>query len=197
MRTEEWFGFWIDRHMERHPREDWPNPAEARNFWQGWLGNFVLHGVTEDVADEASARLMADPPRFLGEHPKAVLDACRAIFRERSEAGRGGDPNSREAAELASRDCRDCVGQGLTVRYRKLSAGTVDGQGRPHSPAITLYCTCGMGRFLEKVHRDKHPDIRKRIYDLADHPFLWGDEYREPPRDDDPPAPVAVQSEAF
>jgi hypothetical protein len=163
-RVEEWFGEWLERHARRHPRDDWPPPGD--DLYRGWIGNFVLHGVVEDVAEEASVRLMAAPPRWLGEHVQATLDAARAIFRERAERQAGHDPSSRESALLASRDCPDCGGGGLAVRWRHRSAGP------GVLPAIVLYCTCPHGRWLERTHREHAPDVRRRLHDLADHPWL-------------------------
>lgn len=166
MKVSEWFSGFVDRHVKRHPRADWPSPADAPEFFAGWQGNFVLHGVTEDVADEASTQLMADPPRFLGEHVPALLNEARKLFRERAESGQGQATDSREAAILASRDCPDCGGHGLTTRFRHKSAS--DGKG----PSIKLYCLCPSGRWLENNHARHAPDVRRRMYDLAEHPWL-------------------------
>lgn len=182
-RVENWFGDWFDRHAQRHPRADWPRVDQKPEFYRGWIGNFVLHGVAEDVADEASVRLMADPPAHLGDHPKATLDLAKAIYRERTAAGKASTPGSREEADRASRECEDCGGHGLTVRWRKYSAGTIDEHGKVRQPQINLYCRCSLGRWLMANHRETAPEILRRIHDLQAHPWLWGPEYREPPGD--------------
>lgn len=195
MRVDQWFVGWLDRHMDRHPRSDWPRRDEKPDFFRAWLGNFILHGITEEIADEASVRLVADPPKFLADHVPALIETARAIWRERAERGEGHAPDSREAAQRTSKDCDDCGGQGLTIRWRKLSLGTVGADGKPRSPSITLYCRCPMGRWLERSHREHAPDIRRRIYDLEEHPWLWGWEYRQPRGM--LPAPAAEPAPAF
>lgn len=175
-RVSDWFRGFAERHTERHPRADWPALDEAPEFYAAWQGNFVLAGVEQDVADEASVRLVGEPPSYLGEHVPALLKVCRLIYRERAESGQGDAADSRESAERASKDCDDCGGLGLTLRYRRKSADHKAG------PKITLYCRCPMGRWAEHNHRMKAPEVRKRIYDLMDHSFLWGYDYRQPAR---------------
>jgi hypothetical protein len=177
MRVESWFMDWLGRHVIRHPRGDWPRADEGRLFYAGWLKLFIVHGVTEAAADEASEGLMADPPRFHGDHPRATLDAARAVLKREASHGRGPAVDSREAALAASRECEDCHGQGLTVRYRQRSA---DPTGRVRA-GLACYCRCPMGRWVEKQHREKVPETRKRIYDLADNLWLEGEEYRRAP----------------
>lgn len=172
MRVEQWFGKWFDRHAERHPRADWPRVEESADFYRGWIGNFVKIGATEEVAEEASVRLMADPPDHLSGHIPSMIALVKSVFRERAERGLGADPNSRESAERASLRCPDCGGQGLTLRWRRLSVGQLDSTGKPLAPSIVLYCTCPLGRWFERSHRASSPDVRKRIYDLAEHPWL-------------------------
>lgn len=174
---DDWFwNPWLDGHMTRHPRSDWPRADEAPEFYRGWRHNFVLHGIQDfEVAVAASERLMATPPRYLEEHLPALIDSARGIYRERAERGQGGDPSSRETAERASLGCDDCLGQGLTVRWR------THRPDHPAGPFITLYCRCPMGRWLVRTHSLHAPETRKHLYDLADHSWLWGDEYRRPP----------------
>lgn len=190
-RVEDWFAAFLERHIARHPRADWPDSEAASEFYRGFRGNLVLHGLTEEVADLASERLMAQPPEYLDRHVGAILEAARSIFRERAQSGQGHATDSRDAALLASLACPDCEGQGLATRWRRRSAGGVDAKGNPLGPTITLYCTCPMGRWLEHAHRSKSPDVRKRLHDLAEHPWLqvgpvaWSDrpdnEYRYAP----------------
>jgi hypothetical protein len=196
MKIAEWFPRWFERHAARHPREDWPrlDDPQGREFWRAFMGNFATRGMVEDIADEASVRLMADPPKFLGEHLPALLVEAKAIWRERADHGRGGhDPSSREAAAFASRDCDDCCGGGLTIRWRKLSADERDEKGNVRSPVIVLYCKCAIGRWFEQAHRKDCPDVRRGIYDLTDYGWLWGDEYRHPPDSSE----AFVPAEAF
>jgi hypothetical protein len=92
-------------------------------------------------------------------------------------SGKGPPPDGREAALAASRECEDCHGQGLTVRYRQLSADPT-GFVRPE---VVCYCRCAMGRWVERTHREKSPELRKRIINLDDNLWLEGEEYRRAP----------------
>lgn len=176
-RVDEWFGDWLGLHLTVHPREDWPDPDDAREFYAAWRKAFVLNGLSREDADDATDRMAAAPPRFVAEHLPAILAAARAACAERAAAGQGHPPDTREAAEAAARGCEDCGGQGLAVRWRRRSAG------HPHGPTVALYCRCPMGRWLEQSHRGRSPEVRRRLLDLADHPWLWGDEFRAPPLD--------------
>jgi hypothetical protein len=176
----DWFDGWL--HDALAVFSDGRLPAETSEeglrFFGSWRSNFVLHGLTDrDVADAVADRVAALPRRGSAEYLPLLLDAARAIYRERAESGAGRDPSTREAAELASKDCYDCGGGGLAVRWRQKSAG------HPAGPAITLYCTCPMGRWIERAHRERSPEVRRRMCDLADHPWLRGHEYRTPPLD--------------
>jgi hypothetical protein len=174
MKVEDWFGRWFERHAERHPRADWPRPSEAREFWRGWIGNFARHGMTEDVADEASRRLMADPPKFLGEHVPALLNEAKAIWREQAERGAGRDPNSREAALDASRGCPECGGCGQTSRRfaaESLSGGVV---------SLGLTCVCPYGRWLAAARQKSEDRSWRDGLNLAEHPELWNPEIDYP-----------------
>lgn len=171
-KVDDWFFLFMQKHMARHPREDWPDhtTTAGEQFWVGWRSLFVKHGITEAIADEASTILMADPPKFVADHPPAMVKLCQRLFREAQAAG-GGDLTAREGALVASRDCWDCQGQGLTIRYRHKS-------GEPGRRTITLYCLCPYGRFLERSHAASSPDVRRRIYDLADYSWLQGQDCR-------------------
>jgi hypothetical protein len=176
----DWFDDWLPDALAVFADGRLPDPAavEGIPFYRSWRSNFVLHGLTDrDVADAVADRVAALPRRGNSEYLPLLLDAARAIYRERAESGAGRDPSSREAAELASKDCDDCGGGGLAVRWRQKSAVP----GKP--PTIALYCTCPMGRWIERAHRERSPEVRRRMCDLADHPWLRGHEYRTPPLD--------------
>ena len=116
MPTSDWFYEWVDRHMERFPRDDWPRPDERLEFWAGWRGNFVLHGVTADVAEQASVRMMADPPHFPEAHLHRLMEHVRAIWKERPREVEA-PTDTIDAARRASAECPDCQGNGLTLRF--------------------------------------------------------------------------------
>jgi hypothetical protein len=176
----DWFDDWLARALAVFADGRLPDSESETgvDFYSSWRNNFVLNGVTDrDVADAMADRVAAAPRRGGADYLPLLLDAARAIYRERAERGDGHDPNSREAAERASKGCDDCGGAGLTVRWRHKSAAP----GVP--PTITLYCRCPMGRWIERDHRERHPDVRRRVHDLADYPWLWGEEYRTPQLD--------------
>lgn len=179
--VHEWFGDWFDRHKQRHPRADWPTPEESPEFFRGWTALFVRAGVTEGEADEASGLLMAAPPRFAGEHPQATVDTARIVRARRDADDRPPDLSCRESAEAASRDCDDCGGRtGLASRYRRHSRGTADARGHARPEVVVFHCRCALGRWVKAAHA-RQPELSGRIPDLADHPFLWGHEYRSRP----------------
>jgi hypothetical protein len=183
MAVKDWFHDFLADHMKRFPRADWPRPAENPQFYSAIKSVFVRHGVTEAVALGASERLAEDPPAHLNDHLPALLKHAREIFKEQAAAGTGQPTDSREAAHLASKGCDDCGGDGLAHRYRH--------QGERPGQTVVCYCLCPYGRWVEETHRRHSPDVRKRIVDLRDYPWLqigpvsWKDEhdnkFRYPP----------------
>jgi hypothetical protein len=172
--VRQWFPAWSERHMARHPSEHWPDTGSE--FWAGFMGNLVLHGVDESAADEASMRMMADFQVHPAGHLPKLMEHVRAIWKERPRDD-AKPTEGLDAARRASVDCEDCQGNGLTLRWRRRSIGDVDSQGHVVGPTITLYCLCPAGRAME---REDAPEIRRRLYDLADHPWLH-DDYKTPP----------------
>ena len=181
MPVSDWFGEFAAAHVRRFPRQDWPDGEAGREFYAGWAERFVRAGITADVADEASRSLVATPPRFLGEHLPALLKAAAAVFVARQAAEGGVIPGDVASAKAASRGCDDCGGEGLAVRYRHASA-------RGPRDAVTLYCTCAAGRAIESNHRQKSPEVHRRMPDLARLPGLqlrrvpWSDRPDNPHR---------------
>jgi hypothetical protein len=170
-RTSEWWPAFLAAHLRRHPRHDWPLGEAGAEFYDSWRKLFISRGVNDlDVAHEASERLVAEAPAHLGQHPAALCQLASAVYRERSKAGTPGlDLTTRDGVMADSRDCRICQGVGLVVRYRRRSLE----MGK--CPSITLYCTCSYGRWIKRTHAQESPDVRRRIYDLADHPWLSDD----------------------
>ncbi len=184
--VESWFWSFVTRHMERVPRADWP--SVDGEYWPTFRSELITSGVTEDVAHAASRKLVPRPFGHMDGHIKAFLEQVKAVWTESEVA-----PDDRDAAEKSSRDCSDCHGNGLTFRRRRLSAG------HPHGDRVVFYCRCAFGRWLERAHREGHEsarEARRRIHDLADHPFLWGDEYRYTP-DEQRYITAALAGEAF
>jgi hypothetical protein len=182
--VQSWFGRWVDRHMQRHPIE-WPRVDDVPEFWRGVLAKFAKAGLTEDVADDASAMLMGDPRmKFRDQHAGAVVEAAALIFRER--AAHSPPPDSREAAERLSRDCPECGGCGQTSRRFECAAfpgGVL---------SLTLGCLCAYGRWLTARRREGDDPAARGVPALADHPELWDPEDHHPtwPAEAGPPDPI-------
>ena len=172
----EWFPLWVPLHAALHRGMGLPalDSEEGAALYPRVRSIFVRNGLMDrDVALAASERLV-EVEHKLSQHWRLLLEQAKAIYRERAQTGGGGAADSREAAELASRGCDDCLGMGLAHRFRRSSES-------PAGALIVLYCTCPMGRWIKAQHERKAPDIRKRIWDLGSLPWLQGVEYRLPP----------------
>lgn len=177
-KVEEWFPTFAVRLIERIPRPDWP--VSGSEYWDTLKESFVRHGVQEAEADQATSLLAEEPPKYVSQFIHEILAKVRALWASNQVTPEA--PNEREAAARLSADCDDCGGGvGLTVRFRKASRGGVDSQGRPLPDRVVFYCRCALGRWVERNHRTRSPEIRQRIHDLQDHPGLWGHEYRHAP----------------
>jgi hypothetical protein len=84
MAIDDWFWLWCPRHRDRFPRGDWPS-LDAE-FWVTLRHIFITKGVTEDVAERASMALFTRQPEFVSDHPRALLEAIREIWRHDREA---------------------------------------------------------------------------------------------------------------
>jgi hypothetical protein len=174
---ETWFWDFLERHLERIPRGDWP--PIGSEFWETHLRAFEKHGVSDAVAEDASKILAESPPPYIDRHLETFLRAVRSVWAASEVASTA--PAEREAAERFSRTCDDCGGKtGIAVRYRRKSLGQVDSKGRPVIPAVQFYCRCSMGRWLQKHHQQHAPEIHALFLDLQKYPDLWGYEYRRP-----------------
>lgn len=176
---DRWFWDFATRLMDRIRRGDWPE--QEAEYWGTLKRSFVLRGVNEAVADDASVLLAEEPPKGLDGVLPGILGHCRAIWKSNEISHKaeltGGD-SDRMRAEMESKDCDRCAGSGLTEIFRLKSAV----QGRNN--AVTVYCTCRMGQLLCRVQMTANQDSRdfaRRITNLADHPELQGDEYRHDP----------------
>lgn len=158
-----WFPEFIERLAQRIPGYSWPPMDEE--YWRVVAQALVISGADEAVADEASMRVAQNPPTYLGDFLAELKKQIGIIFRERERAGKGAAPDSRVAAEEESRGCVDCHGEGLTSRYRH------NPEAKPAT--LTCYCICQMGRWMEKNHREKSPEIHRRILDLASPKFRF------------------------
>lgn len=170
-RVQDWFWQWVMEHRLRHPKEFLPDPEteEGRVFFDAWRQAFVLKGISDfAVATEASIRLVGEPAQYQRDHFATLCRYAVDVYRLRNAEGNGTPADSREAAEAASKGCEHCGGQGLVPVYFR-RAMTWEERRECHIPEhVAAYCVCPMGRWIEKTHREKSPEIRKRTPDLAD-----------------------------
>jgi hypothetical protein len=103
MKPKPWFWPFINRHIDRLRRPDWPE-AGAR-FWDAmWAGLDQLR-ATEAEADEASVAVAIRPSRWLDEQIPSLLDKIReqrAVLSERYRAACPAIPRRDHFAERAA-----------------------------------------------------------------------------------------------
>lgn len=181
MKVDDWFGLFIMAHMARFPREDWPAEMsqDASEFFGAWRHQFVIKGLTEDVATRASLDLAGDPPRWKADHLPAILKAAAEVRRQLEPQSSAESPL--EDARMASRDCPDCLGNGSAVRYvhpeilGKLK--TAAGNPVPIGGSVSIPCSCPLGRH---VARGLAPEGRQPVPTVDRFPSLrrweapWG-----------------------
>jgi hypothetical protein len=160
----------MSRYRERIPRDDWPPPKSL--FWDSWRAAFARHGITETVAEEASMRLAESPPELLTQHLEALMHMARQVYASKQFLDPPAAASDREIAERMSKECPECGGGGWAYREDLVLA---DGRRLRRG---TLYCLCPYGRFLERNHREKSPDVRRRLLDLRDFPELQTAEWK-------------------
>lgn len=182
MRVDAWFYPFVKRHMERMPRNDYAPPGSE--FWETIKHAFIKKGVTETVADEASRNLVMTGTVFPDNLCRALLEQVELVWACSEVAPDVGD--DRKAAEDASRSCEDCQGNGFAIRWRQHPE-----EGKPHH--MYFYCWCALGRWIERNHREKQPQTRKRFHDLLDYPQLRGEQYRQPPLPAAKPATIPAR----
>jgi hypothetical protein len=167
MAVDDWFlDFYLDHTAGRHKRDDWPDldSHEGKVFYDGFRHLLVVRGVHDrDVAEEASVAMMGAKLWNVSDHPAALVAAAALIYQARGANGQGASLDDRESAALASRACTYCDGIGMAVVW----ASRPD-PARKIAETSSAYCICALGRWAERTHREKSPDLRKRIPDLAD-----------------------------
>lgn len=166
MPVDDWFYGWYLGHTARHPRHDWPDLDTDKGavFYAGLRDLLVKKGVHDlDVATEASELMLDNPPKYLDQHGPALHAAAVQIFKARAADAAGNPIDDRESAAIASKACRYCDGIGLAVVW----ASKPDPEKKIGETA-SAYCICALGRWAEANHREKSPDVRKRIPDLRD-----------------------------
>lgn len=199
--VEDWFGVFVASIEQRIPL-GWP-PVEDE-FWVVLKRVLINAGANQEVADEALFRVAeSGAVKFANEFVEPLRKTIGEVWREKDSTGHA--PDSREAAKAHpdSRACTDCGGEGMTSRYLH------DPNHPRHGTSYALYCNCPIGRWIERNHREKQPEIRKRMRALADYPQLqlgpvdWSDapdnKHRIPPRmwNDADGCPIYVDPRGF
>jgi hypothetical protein len=177
-RVDSWFFGFVRKLVASVPRPDWEEPTSP--YWQGFKAHLVKAGVTERVADEATLLLQEEPPAYPDRVIPDFLAKCRVVFKlDQAEARARGVADAvtdQDVAKQLSENCDRCGGCGITVLYRQKSAKPGE------NPEVPFACLCPMGQFLGLKYRGGDEDARRfgrRLPNLADHPDLHGDEYRE------------------
>ncbi len=157
------FRHFLAGHRESHPEARLPEFEAATAKYQSWFKILLGRGINDVGAlEHASTRLHTEPPKSHADHFPTL---CR--YAQDAMKSRGGvvsrDISTREGAEHASKGCERCSGSGLTTVYHPRPS-----REARIAPTSGAYCVCAMGRWIERTHRAKSPDIRQRIPDLKD-----------------------------
>lgn len=157
----DWLPRFVEEHRARHPDAFLPefDSDDGRELYGAWRAVLVKRGVQDlAAATEASQLLVGESLKSPRDHFPTLVALAVAVYRQRQEAATPGvgDPDGREAAERASKSC-PCGATGLVTAWHPAPA-----RGDP--AAVAAYCElCPMGRWVEKAHRDKAPDVRRRL----------------------------------
>lgn len=145
---ETWFQAFAKRHIARFPTRPISSPWPDRGtiFWKHFREILVDDIVSEADADTASEELARRGLPFFDKHHSEFIK-CVTFIRSKSKVASTGAPESRADAESQSRNCPDCKGLGLAVRFRHRSPG----------PPVNFACLCPYGRWL--AGRGHTPDL--------------------------------------
>lgn len=201
-RVRDWLPGWWRYHRTTMYHEDWPDLTE--NETEHWAELLAGLGIHDQAASEPSKRLLFQASRWCLEHaPHSTVRSQMAKVREAVTALRAAataaEPRpalDRDAAAEASRDCPDCGGTGLAVRYvaraKTARGGPIESQPVPvydhtgqvvrriapaRTVCLVLTCVCPLGHWIERQHRASGTGGDRsrpaaRLPRLADHPVL-------------------------
>lgn len=159
------FKAFIAGHRERHPFARLPDFDASPGFYQTWLVVLNRSGAGDPGALEvASVRMLTEPAKHHLDHMPTLCKFAEQAMKLRGvETPR--DLSTQEGARAASKGCdRGCGGTGMTTVWNR---GPPDPEKRIAATSAA-YCCCALGRWIERNHSAKHPEIRKRIPDLTD-----------------------------
>jgi hypothetical protein len=149
-RVSDWFTDFAIQLIERSGRGDFPELGTE--FWCDFEKSLVRIGATFAQADAASSSVCDLPDVFPSQYRGLVVQAVQAIQAREAVAARGVPAGSRQEAEIASRECPECLGSGWSTRFihaevvgRMRAAG---GNDLPAGCSVASACgSCQLGRF--------------------------------------------------
>lgn len=149
------------------PRADWP---DSEIFWVELHEQIAGLGpamAAHEICKEATRRLIGAGFPFPSDLAAKLRASVKAVYKDVLSAQLGQSLRTRAEATRASLGCLDCGGMGLT--YRIQHGGETPGR------AVSFYCTCPAGRWIERAHREGDEpcrELREQTLDLADFPEL-------------------------
>jgi hypothetical protein len=171
MRVEEWLPGFLIQHTKIHHGFSWPalGSDEFVTMAKVWQYQFVTHGITLEVAQEASLGLAGIEHRQV-DHLPIMIRVAREIMQRVSQGTMPPiAPDPLRDATLASIDCRDCGGSGWAIRYihSDIHGKLNNARGSPVAigSSVGIPCGCELGRLIAQGtgHRltvDQYPSLR-------------------------------------
>lgn len=161
------FKAFIAGHRERHPFARLPDFDASPGFYQTWLVVLNRSGAGDPGALEvASVRMLTEPAKHHLDHMPTLCKFAEQAMKLRGvETPR--DLSTQEGARAASAGCQHCGGTGMATAFAPRHVPNPVTEEKI-APTTSAYCVCALGRWIERNHTSRHPDIRKRIPDYAD-----------------------------
>lgn len=158
-RVDAWFPEFEFRLVDYSGRGDWPEPESA--YWQGLRQILATSGPVDlEIATEALTRIQRQGFPFPSDFPPRLISTLQDVYKARAFEQRGDATESHDAAKAASLGCEECGGMGMLSRQH------IATQSHPKGYSLAVYCpACPMGRWLERTHEAKSPDVRRRMLD--------------------------------
>lgn len=207
-RVDDWFPSFCDALIDRSLRADWP--AGGSGYWDDFRRELLLIGSRWEEADVAISRVCNQPKVFIADFRPLILAEIKKIQREPSApSGVGLDP---KAAEAASRDCVECRGTGMAIRFvHECILGrlkTANGSDVPVGASVAIPCDCAFGRHLARSGLEggkvrstigEFPTLRRSPFPWANCPDGLDSRFRYRPRDwnDEAGRPWAYETDAI
>lgn len=152
---------WVTARLRLH---DWPLKADDP-YWRELEANFAKRGYDKEIVKLAVQAMMDDPPRGIVQFLPRLHDEYRKAQGRllQEEASRRVVAPELEEAKAISKDCPECMGNGMVQRFAKFPL-----MGPPFNEQLWrpwLACRCPFGRALLTIN--------KGFDDLQSLPHLW------------------------